>query len=271
MGAQQGCCCEGEDSGSTALVPTTSATQQYKHAGTDDDEKTFDHVRQALASTPKKMEPVGEAKGQPAVPPLDMPKPSGGNQNGPVYTYNGRAGALHISLDRTYEHNIGLNLDALDEQTAFVDGVLPGAIDTWSRNNPGLPTLQAHDRIAAVNGAHGDTDRLLREMRLSTHWSLVVDRPLEVKLRVDCRKFPSLGLDLKYSPNGGTLLIAGIAEGAIKDWNKNTAGPKIEPRDRIVEVNGIRGTARKLLDTATDVNELTLTVLHYQTNAAFTP
>lgn len=248
MGAQQGCCCEAEDSNNQALVPISKSSDKYGHVGMDEAEGGFN--------------PVGD-KSKGVVPALKLPGQGAG--------HNGRAGAVFIRLDRTMEVNIGLNLDALDDQTCFVDGILAGAVDTWNRNHMDQPTLKSHDRIIAVNGVCGETDALLKEMRHTTVWELVVDRPVEVKLRVDCQKYPSLGLDLKYSPNGGTLLIAGIADGAIKDWNANTTGAKIEPRDRIVEVNNIRGTARHLLDTATDVQELSLTVLHYLSNAAYSP
>merc|ERR1712061_427907 len=101
--------------------------------------------------------------------------------------------------------------------------------------------------MGAINGVRGITNKLLEEMRRSSTWNLAVERPCEIRIRVDCEMSPNLGLDLKYSPNGGSLLISNIGEGAIKEWNK-TAPKQIAPRDRIVEINGRRGTAQDLLE-----------------------
>lgn len=196
----------------------------------------------------EKSEPAAEAK-------------AAQQQQQPALVLEGDEFRVHV--ERSLEANIGLNLDALDEESAFVDGILPGAIQAWNDEHPDEPQLRRYDRILGVNVFRGHTDCLLREMRQSASWDLAVQRPAEVRISVDCARNPKLGLDLKYSPNGGSLLISNIGEGAIEDWNAASDSYQIGRHDRIVEVNGVRGTARQLLDTATNVATLDLVVMHF--------
>jgi len=266
MGAKQTCCCVAEDKDVQVMLPLhKAATDEYAHGSAEkaEDGTSFPGESFQVAST---KQDSGGFKQDPKknMRPLKIDSAQAGRP-----AEAGRPGAIIIQLDRSQETNIGLNLDALDEETAFVDGILPGAIQTWNRTYPTQPTLQVYDRIVCVNSMTGETDQILREMRQSLNWNLVVDRPKELKIFVDCTKYPSLGLDLKYSPNGGSLLIASIGDGAIKDWNTkmtNGGGVGIEPRDRIIEVNSIRGSARDLLDAATNVTSLNLVILHYEAN-----
>merc|ERR1719277_1015644 len=149
-------------------------------------------------------------------------------------------------MTRNPQDNIGLNLDALDGVSAFVDDIIPGAVQTWNSTHSLSEGLQVHDRVKSVNGVRGETDKLLSELKSTTVWKLSVHRPEEIRVVVDCKKHPSLGLDLKYSPNGNTLLIADFGEGAIKEWNKGPQQVKIKQFDRIVSINGVRGPARSL-------------------------
>mmetsp|Transcript_69714 Transcript_69714/g.145677 ORF Transcript_69714/g.145677 Transcript_69714/m.145677 type:complete len:240 (-) Transcript_69714:208-927(-) len=238
MGGNQSCCCEQQEDNTNAVIPTKAATtSEYKHFGdTTDEGATFDTQAKIVAGHTTS---TGISDGVPA-------------------------SSIALQLDRSLQANVGLNLDALDEQSAFVDGIVPGAIDTWNRTHADEEKLFVYDRILSVNGVRGHTEQILREMRQSLTWNLIVERPEEVKIHIDCTKNPSLGLDLKYSPKGGSLLIASIGDGAVKEWNATSIGEKILPRDRIIEVNGIRGTARKLLETATNVTTMDLVFLHYK-------
>lgn len=174
-----------------------------------------------------------------------------------------RKGELAVFVSRPPEAPIGLNLDALEDNATFVDDILKGAIQTWSESHPKDEHLHRYDRIVGINAVRGSTNQLLSEMRQTVDWHLIVQRPTTISVSVDCEKNPTLGLDLKYSPNGVSLLVANIGEGAIKEYNKIGKIP-VAPNDRIVEINGVRGTARRLLEAATDVDSLDLEVLHYR-------
>jgi len=179
-------------------------------------------------------------------------------------------GRRSLFLRRDRQMNIGLNLDALDPTTAFVDHIVPGAVQAWNALHPAMDHLKIYDRIISVNGVSGNTDDLLTELRSQDTWDITVVRPVEIRVVVDCARFRSLGLDLKYSPNGSTLLIAELGDGAIAQWNQNILrdeGPStmtVTRCDRIVELNGARGDAKKLLEAAADTQMLHMTILHYE-------
>jgi len=175
-------------------------------------------------------------------------------------------GIMAVKIVRAQDMNIGLNLDGLDGETAFVDNIIPGSVEDWNNSHDAKERLQVHDRIVKVNGIAGETDKILAELKASYNWTLVILRPMEVTVSVDCKRFPSLGLDLKYSPNGNTLLIANLGDGPIEEYNREAPqAAKIIKNDRIVAINGTRGGARKLLDCASRAESLDLTILHYDT------
>lgn len=62
-----------------------------------------------------------------------------------------------------------------------------------------------------------------------------------------------LGVTLDYLDSGVSLLIKDIyRRGLIQQWNECNAENEVKPFDRIVEVNGMRGLARKLLERLQD-------------------
>lgn len=168
-----------------------------------------------------------------------------------------------LTLSRDAKEEIGLNLDTLDGHSAFVDAIVPGAIQGWNEAHPPDMQLKANDCIVGANGIRGDPARLLQELKNSTEWKLAVRRPVEVRVTVESHKAPALGLDLKYSPNGRSLLVSSIADGAIREWNFLHLDHPVTTNDRIIEINGVQGSARELLEAAVNVNRLDLTILHY--------
>jgi len=173
-------------------------------------------------------------------------------------------GLMSVKIVRNRGMNIGLNLDGLDGATAFVDDILPGCVEEWNNSHDAKERLRIHDRIVAVNGISGDTDKILAELKSSHAWTLVILRSVEVTVPIDCERFPSLGVDLKYSPNGNTLLIASLGDGPIGEYNSHAPeAMKIKTHDRIVAINGTRGSAKELLKCASNAGYLELTILHY--------
>mmetsp|Transcript_97871 Transcript_97871/g.282382 ORF Transcript_97871/g.282382 Transcript_97871/m.282382 type:complete len:237 (-) Transcript_97871:229-939(-) len=173
-------------------------------------------------------------------------------------------GIMAVKIVRAQDMNIGLNLDGLDGETAFVDNIIPGSVEDWNNSHDAKERLRIHDRIVAVNGISGDTDKILAELKSSHAWTLVILRSVEVTVPIDCERFPSLGVDLKYSPNGNTLLIASLGDGPIGEYNSHAPeAMKIKTHDRIVAINGTRGSAKELLKCASNAGYLELTILHY--------
>lgn len=64
--------------------------------------------------------------------------------------------------------------------------------------------------------------------------------------------------------NGSTLLISELEEGPLKEWNAGSTSWKVQKLDRIVEINGVRGTSLQLLHAGMDNTTLDLCILHYE-------
>jgi len=171
---------------------------------------------------------------------------------------------LSFTLERKAEDSIGLNLDAVDEMAPFVDDVLAGSIMDWNRGRAPEQQLNIYDRIVEVNDVRGNTNSILAAMKGSATWKLVIQRPMKMQVTVHAEKAISLGLDLKYSPNGRSLLIDEVlSDGGIKRWNEENPKMQVKALDRVIQINGKVGTAKDLLDSAANQNSLELVILRY--------
>lgn len=169
---------------------------------------------------------------------------------------------LVIMMERELGHNIGLSLDALDGMAAFVDDITFGAVRFWNNSNPPHMHLKVHDRIVGVNNIRGQPIKLLNELKTSTTWVLTVQRPILIHVVLTFGR--PLGLDLKYAPQGRTLLICDIGEGAIKEWNEGPREFKVQRNDRILMINGNMGVAPWLLELPANSSTLVLSILHFE-------
>jgi len=187
-------------------------------------------------------------------------------QHAPIGCGSGGGGGgaeLSMFLKRAASDIIGVNLDIVDRMSLVVVSILPGAVTAWNDAHPGTTVLQINDRIVAANGVRGDAQQLLTELKRSVEWKLAVLRPLELHVSLDRAGLVARGQDLKYAASSTSLLIGEI-EGAFLQWNRQTKGPKISKFDRIIEINGVRGSAHDLLASASfDRDVIHAVILHY--------
>merc|ERR1712032_1151112 len=100
-------------------------------------------------------------------------------------------------------------------------------------------------------------------LKRETKWALVIQRPVESRITI---MNSSLGLALKYSPSGNSLMINSVDEGPIHEWNEGKKGRLVKRFDRIVEVNGTRGLPLSLaqaLQLTVANSTLDLIITHY--------
>jgi len=167
-----------------------------------------------------------------------------------------------LQMDRLPGVPVGLKLDSLDGVTCFVDSISKGSVETWNEfhTKPGDLVLQKSDRIVSVNGCSGNPDLMMSELKTATSWELEVLRPREVTVSLGSTN--SLGLDLRYSPSGNSLLLADLGTGTFAETNRKLQRP-VKKMDRIIEVNGKRGHAKELLQcTGGDVG-ISIVFLQY--------
>lgn len=169
---------------------------------------------------------------------------------------------LHFTIQRAGDVGIGLNVDA-HKAAAFVDDIGDGGVKDWNESHPDAQ-LMLNDHIVAVNGVREDVVLILDELRSNHTWKLVVHRPTRLDLDLDLATSASLGVSLKYSPHGRTLLITDVCEtGAVSCWNQRHQGKTVKIGDRILEINGMGGKAEDMLQNVPLVASLHVVVLCY--------
>jgi len=104
--------------------------------------------------------------------------------------------------------------------------------------------VQAGQLIVGVNGA-SDTAGMLKEWNGSTEVNLVVCWPVEFTVFID-KVDTGMGIDVTHSQKGTSLLVEGVHTGCVQRWNDDNPDKQVKVADRIVSVNGVRGTPSDL-------------------------
>lgn len=123
--------------------------------------------------------------------------------------------------------------------------------------------IRTYDRIIEVNGVRGDAADLLKVIKSSRKVELRVQRPTVFHLSVAKRtSIETIGAAVD-SRDGKTLLILSVRQsGLLADWNKANWQKPVRKNDRILEVNGIRGDAPRMLDLIKAEDHLDLLIEH---------
>lgn len=149
---------------------------------------------------------------------------------------------------------IGLRLESLDGDNLMVDLVRSeGAIAAHNKQMVDDPDKQVRtlDVLVEVNGRRGNPDELVflvqRSLLAGCMHRLVFHRPAEFAVSVDasCGRL-GLEFDLIEQSTPG-LVVRKVLTGAVQEHNKLNADCQVLVNDRIVEVDGHRGSALELL------------------------
>lgn len=154
---------------------------------------------------------------------------------------------FRVTMGRSADEPIGMDIDVADGVSAVVVGISGGAVLRWNEWRPEL-ALQPNDRIVAVNGTGGNATALVLKLKSETSWDLIVQRPLELKISLPaggCEE-PDLGLSLRAAKHSAMLLVTGVADGPIKEWNSRNPNSAVRQHDRILQLSGARGSPARL-------------------------
>mmetsp|Transcript_28666 Transcript_28666/g.66095 ORF Transcript_28666/g.66095 Transcript_28666/m.66095 type:complete len:157 (-) Transcript_28666:65-535(-) len=72
-----------------------------------------------------------------------------------------------------------------------------------------------------------------------------------------------LGVDVDLS-EGCVMLVETVSGGLIGDWNQNHSDCQVRPGDKIIEVNGHRGSVNDMLQACKDDTSLHMVVLRQE-------
>jgi len=208
--------------------------------------------------------------GSPVAPPAvygDSPKGSSTQAPGRPRRFGQPPLPLHelaFQLRHEVRDSPGIDVDLVDGTHVFVVKIREGAVQKWNERHPDR-CIKPNDRIAAVNGRSGDAGELVAELRMASEWDLLVHRPVEFECCIQRQVPHDLGARLTYAPGGTSLVLDDWGPGPIEEWNLNpgNAGRRFDAGDRIVEINGVRGEARDILEATEHQGLLAMRVLKY--------
>mmetsp|Transcript_30315 Transcript_30315/g.56827 ORF Transcript_30315/g.56827 Transcript_30315/m.56827 type:complete len:250 (+) Transcript_30315:61-810(+) len=102
-------------------------------------------------------------------------------------------------------------------------------------------------RVLEVNGIT-DCLELVDELRASSEAVIRLRRPVEHRVLINREKGSKLGVKLLEFDDESVWVDQVLTEGTVPEWNKQNPIAKITTGSRIVEVNGSRGLASRLLE-----------------------
>lgn len=166
-----------------------------------------------------------------------------------------------ISIDKKRpKAPLGLALDPSGIEAIYVCSVQQenSPVSEANEQNPSGEQLVAGDFIFSVNGVTSDLAAMMAEVQGSTQLELAVRRPTEFAINVN-RKGQSVGCAITYDATTGvTLVVEAVNDGPVKVWNDLNPGNTVQVGDRVIAVNGLRGTAVQLLEKIRATDELQL-------------
>lgn len=170
-----------------------------------------------------------------------------------------------IRLSRQEGEPLGISLDVSDNISAIVTAVQNGVVDAWNEGADENSRIDTGDRIVDVNGFSGDAEKILQRLRKDTELQIVLQRPTEFNVSIE-KVGNSIGLEFAHAVNGQSLLVNYVrSSGPVANWNSVHRDLAVKKNDRIVEVNGIRGDSRELLDLIKEPKNLELILARYRT------
>lgn len=178
---------------------------------------------------------------------------------------------FYIVVDRSSGADLGIEVEHYTEAVLMVMAINPGLIKDWNTSNP-RQKMEEQDVIVGANDASGDVEKILGECRKKKPLRLSVRRPtikpkklqtveLQYKISLDKSKGAKLGIDVNHE-EGKELFIESIEEGLVNKWNKEHPEQQVLVEDRIIEVNGVSGDVKLLLNECMKDEVLEMKLIH---------
>lgn len=162
---------------------------------------------------------------------------------------------------RVLEKPIGIDLDLQDGISAYVIGIKEGPFLSYNDTVKPEEQLRVGDFITRVNGVNGTSGKILEQLMRNTTLEVTIRRPMEFNIFIDRTDLKEpLGIGVTRSPIGTSVLITGIMEGPVSEWNKANSDSVVQSGDRIVAVRGKRGSAAELIMMTKAIGHLEVTI-----------
>lgn len=167
-----------------------------------------------------------------------------------------------VALSRKGSDLLGFDLDFTDGFSARLTKVeTKGAVVEWNKRCPQSLRVLQGDHIVAVNGKRGNARAIMQRLQSDEALDIEVHRPAQITIRVNTAR-GGLGIDTNQAKNAKSLMITNVVSGgAIYAWNAANEDRVVEKYDRVVAVNGFRGSWKELSAKVRESQEQELVLL----------
>lgn len=176
---------------------------------------------------------------------------------------------LVISVDRSTGEGLGIDTFPVNDTTLLIKDITEdGLVDHWNRRNADNPKLIVRSDmvITKVNGVQGRAVDLIDECRKKEMlYITLVPGSGEVagfRILLDKSNGDQLGIDIDHEDHV-TLEIVAITGGLMEKWNRDNPDQAVQDKDRIVEINGISGSADVLVEECKKLVRLDMLIHRY--------
>eukprot|EP00927_Polykrikos_kofoidii_P068881 TRINITY_DN64235_c0_g1_i1.p1 TRINITY_DN64235_c0_g1~~TRINITY_DN64235_c0_g1_i1.p1 ORF type:complete len:248 (+),score=51.04 TRINITY_DN64235_c0_g1_i1:66-746(+) len=157
--------------------------------------------------------------------------------------------------------SLGIECTQINESSLRVNVIGHGRIDDWNAaRTEGKPIVRIGDTIIEVNGSR--VSSTMHEKLQEASVMCVVKPRGELAVFVE-KTGNFLGLDVHVKKKFEGLLVTQVFDGPILEWNASNPTKQVQVGDRIVEVNGVRGEVRLLVDKLKHDDKLALKVVSF--------
>mmetsp|Transcript_15863 Transcript_15863/g.43644 ORF Transcript_15863/g.43644 Transcript_15863/m.43644 type:complete len:217 (-) Transcript_15863:151-801(-) len=164
-----------------------------------------------------------------------------------------------VSVERPAGQTLGLRMiSSVPQLSGVVVSVEKGGVLSGTQ-------IRRGDRLLAVNGTSGSFETMLALLKEEGLLELQFRRPVEFQVTAQRAPGKDLGISMSYSKHDHLLLITGITEGAIADWNaaNHSTGLDVRANDCIISVNGMKDDAVKMLEETKLALSVDLSLVRY--------
>jgi len=164
---------------------------------------------------------------------------------------------------------LGIDVLQPDPGTLLVNNIKAGPMMSWNQMHPDL-SVRPGDRIFAVNGLTGSAEDLIREVRNNEMLILGIRRIMWMEIQLKKEPGGKLGIDV--AQHADHLRILRLRPGPFLDWNnESTFDRQVRVSDKIVEVNGARGSAQDLLQAINNASETMSVLIQHTSRSELSP
>jgi len=175
---------------------------------------------------------------------------------------DGLAPEFRLTILKDPQQDAGVELDTQDTMNAYIVGLKAGPFQEHNLRAPKSDHVKAGQFIVQANDDRSTAASMADIVRNGSRVDMIIRRPLEMTVAVDKKdKKAPLGIDFPAKITGNNLLIVGLKDGPVNDWNLANPDLEVKLGDRITAVNGQSGKATELCKKMKALDRFLMTIV----------